>query len=115
MKKAGILLIALSLLIVFLAFNMDVVVGTSYNIGLLNERQNIVYLSGVLFLSGVMFFGFGFVAKEEAKNIKAFALWTFLTPIVLLIGMKVVTDIQEANRQTKIRLQIAKEQEEIHL
>ena len=64
MKKLGILLIALSLLIVFLAFNMDVVVGTTYNIGLLNERQNIVYLSGVLFLSGVMFFGFGFVAKE---------------------------------------------------
>ena len=103
MKKAGILLIALSLLIIFLAFNMDVVVGTTYNIGLLNERQNIVYLSGVLFLSGVMFFGFGFVAKEEAEKIKAFAVWTFLTPIVLLIGMKVVTDIQEANRQEEIR------------
>ncbi len=110
MKKSGILLIALSLLIVFLAFNMDVVVGTTYNIGLLNERQNIVYLSGVLFLSGIMLFGFGVVAKEEAENIKAFALWTFLTPIVLLIGMKVVTDIQkvvtdiqEANRQEEIR------------
>ena len=112
MKKLGILLIALSLLIVFLAFNMDVVVGTTYNIGLLNERQNIVYLSGVLFLSGVMFFGFGFVAKEEAENIKAFALWTFLTPIVLLIGMKVVTDIQEANRQEEIQLQIAIAQKE---
>ena len=49
MKKAGILLIALGIFSVFLAFNMDVVIGTSYNIGLLNERQNIVYLSGVFF------------------------------------------------------------------
>ena len=112
MKKSGILLIALSLLIVFLAFNMDVVVGTTYNIGLLNERQNIVYLSGVLFLSGIMLFGFGVVAKEEAENIKAFAVWTFLTPIVLLIGMKVVTYIQEEIRQQEeIRLQ-AEEREE---
>ena len=105
MKKLGILLIALSLLLV----------GTTYNIGLLNERQSVIYLSGVLFLAGVICFGFGVVAKEESKNIKAFALWTFLTTIVSLIGMKVVTDIQEANRQTKIRLQIAKEQEEIQL
>ena len=112
MKKSGILLIALSLLIVFLAFNMDVVVGTTYNIGLLNERQNIVSLSGVLFLSGIMLFGFGVVAKEEAENIKAFAVWTFLTPIVLLIGMKVVTYIQEEIRQQEeIRLQ-AEEREE---
>ena len=112
MKKSGILLIALSLLIVFLAFNMDVVVGTTYNIGLLNERQNVVSLSGVLFLSGIMLFGFGVVAKEEAENIKAFAVWTFLTPIVLLIGMKVVTYIQEANRQEEIQLQIAIAQKE---
>ena len=65
MKKAGILLIALCIFSVFLAFNMDVVVGTSYNIGLLNNRQNIVYLSGILFLAGIMLFGFGVVAKEE--------------------------------------------------
>ena len=94
MKKLGILLIALSLL----------VVGTSYNIGLLSERQSVIYLSGVLFLAGVICFGFGVVAKEESENIKAFALWTFLTTIVSLIGMKVVTDIQEAKRL----------QEEIH-
>ena len=62
---------------IFLAFNMDVIIGATYNIGLLNERQNIIYLSGVLLLSGSMFFGFGFVAKEEVNNIKAFALWTF--------------------------------------
>lgn len=56
MKKAGVLLIALGILSVFLAFNMYVVIGSSYNIGLLNERQNIVYLSGVLFLAGIMLF-----------------------------------------------------------
>ncbi len=89
---------------------------TTYNIGLLNDRQNIVYLSGILFLSGVVLLGFGFVTKEEMKNLKSFALWTFLTPIAFLIGMKVVADIQEANRQEaiakaqkEIRLQIAEE------
>ncbi len=112
MKKAGILLIALGFYCVLLAFNMDVVVGKTYNIGLLNERQNIVYLSGILFLSGIMLFGFGFVAKEETKNIKAFALWTFLTPIVLPMGIKIVADIQEANRQNEIRLQVATKQKE---
>ena len=44
---------------------MDVVVGTTYNIGLLNERQSVIYLSGVLFLAGVICFGFGVVTKEE--------------------------------------------------
>jgi len=48
------------------AFN-NVVVGTTYNIGLMNERQNVVYLSGVIFLAGIMLFGFS--AKEEAKNL----------------------------------------------
>ena len=76
-KKTGITLISLGIAMIFLAFNMDVIIGATYNIGLLNERQNIIYLSGVLLLSGSMFFGFGFVAKEEDNNIKAFALWTF--------------------------------------
>jgi hypothetical protein len=76
-KKTGITLISLGIAMIFLAFNMDVIIGATYNIGLLNERQNIIYLSGVLLLSGSMFFGFGFVAKEEVNNIKAFALWTF--------------------------------------
>jgi hypothetical protein len=95
MKKAGVLLIALGVFSVFLAFNMDVVIGTSYNIGLLNERQNIVYLSGVLFLAGIMLFGFGVVAKEESENLKTFALWTFLTPVIFLVAVKIVTNIQE--------------------
>jgi hypothetical protein len=109
MKKSGILIIALSLLILYLAFNMDVVVGTTYNIGLLNERQNIVYLSGVLFLSGIMLLGFGFVAKEDAENIEDFALWTFFTPIVLLIAIKLVAysqeAVQEANQENEIQMQ----------
>lgn len=97
MKKTGIVLFVLSILIIFLALNMDVTVGTSYNIGLLNDRQNITYLSGVLFLSGSMFFGFGVVAKEEVHNIKAFALWTLLTPIILIILIKVIPIIQKIN------------------
>lgn len=105
MKKTGITLISLGIAMIFLAFNMDVTNGISYNIGLLNERQNIIYLSGVLLLSGSMFFGFGFVAKEEVNNIKAFALWTFFTPIILLIAIKVVVDIQNSNLLEEIRLE----------
>ena len=108
MKKAGVLLIALGIFSVFLAFNMDVVIGTSYNIGLLNERQNIVYLSGVLFLAGIMLFGFGVVAKEESENLKTFALWTFLTPVIFLVAIKVVTNIQEEQaRQEAIKAEQA--------
>ena len=108
MKKAGVLLIALGVFSVFLAFNMDVVIGTSYNIGLLNERQNIVYLSGVLFLAGIMLFGFGVVAKEESENLKTFALWTFLTPVIFLVAIKIVTNIQEEQaRQEAIKAEQA--------
>jgi hypothetical protein len=107
MKKAGILLIALGIFSVFLAFNMDVVIGTSYNIGLLNERQNIVYLSGVLFLAGIMLFGFGVVAKEESKNLKTFALWTFLTPVIFLVAIKVVINIQEEQARQAIKAEQA--------
>ena len=105
MKKAGVLLIALGVFSAFLAFNIDVVVGTSYNIGLLNERQNIVYLSGVLFLAGIMLFGFGVVAKEESENLKTFTLLTFLIPIVLAVIIKIVSDIQ-AEREKQIALQV---------
>lgn len=113
MKKAGILLIVLGIFSVFLAFNMDVVIGTSYNIGLLNERQNIVYLSGVLFLAGIMLFGFGVVAKEESKNLKTFALWTFLTPVIFLVAIKVVTNIQEEQaRQATEQAERARQVEE---
>ena len=47
MKKMGLSLISLSILVLFLSYNMDNVFGTTYNMWLLNERQNIVYLSGI--------------------------------------------------------------------
>ena len=112
MKKTGVLLIALGIFSVFLAFNMDVVIGTSYNIGLLNERQNIVYLSGVLFLAGIMLFGFGVVAKEESENLKTFALWTFLTPVIFLVAIKIVTNIQEEQVRQEARAERARQVEE---
>ena len=117
MKKAGVLLIALGIFSVFLAFNMDVVIGTSYNIGLLNERQNIVYLSGVLFLAGIMLFGFGVVAKEESENLKTFALWTFLTPVIFLVAIKFVTNIQEerVRQQEAIKAEQAEQAEQAAL
>jgi hypothetical protein len=121
MKKAGVLLIVLGIVSVFLAFNMDVVVGISYNIGLLNERQNIVYLSGILFLAGIILFGFGVVAKEKSENLKAFTLWAVLTPIVLLLTIKIVSDIQaeqaaikaEETKQAEIEAWLAKQAEQV--
>jgi hypothetical protein len=94
MKKAGVLLIVLGIVSVFLAFNMDVVVGTSYNIGLLNERQNIVYLSGILFLAGIILFGFGVVVKEESENFQQFSLWILLIPIALLAIIQIFSYVQ---------------------
>jgi hypothetical protein len=114
MKKAGVLLIALGIFSLFLAFNMDVVIGTSYNIGLLNERQNIVYLSGVLFLAGIMLFGFGVVAKEESKNLKIFAFWMFLTPIALIVTIKIVYFIKaEQIKQAALNVRKAEQEKQL--
>ncbi len=107
MKKAGIGLIALGFYCVLFAFNMDVVVGTTYNIGLMNERQNVVYLSGIIFLAGIMLFGFGFSAKEESKNLKTFAMACFLSPVLLLVGIKTVVSMRESIKQEQIRKQNA--------
>ena len=99
MKKMGLSLISLSILVLFLSYNMDNVFGTTYNMWLLNERQNIVYLSGVLFKSGIILFGFGVLVSEEVTNLKLFTLWTFLTPIILLISAKTFTEIKTNNQQ----------------
>ena len=101
MKKFGIALISLGIFCALLAFNMSVIIGTIYNIGLLNERQNVIYLSGIIFLAGIILFGFGVVAKEESKNIKAFVTYAFLIPLTLLITIKIV-DIQEQKKQAEV-------------
>jgi hypothetical protein len=105
MKKMGLSLISLSILVLFLSYNMDNVFGTTYNMWLLNERQNIVYLSGVLFKSGIILFGFGVIVSEEVTNLKIFTLWTFLTPIILLISAKIFTEIKTNNQQDNLQVQ----------
>ena len=105
MKKMGLSLISLSILVLFLSYNMDDVFGTTYNMWLLNERQNIVYLSGVLFKSGIILFGFGVIVSEEVTNLKIFTLWTFLTPIILLISAKFFTEIKTNNQQDNLQVQ----------
>jgi hypothetical protein len=105
MKKMGLSLISLSILVLFLSYNMDDVFGTTYNMWLLNERQNIVYLSGVLFKSGIILFGFGVIVSEEVTNLKIFTLWTFLTPIILLISAKIFTEIKTNNQQDNLQVQ----------
>jgi hypothetical protein len=105
MKKMGLSLISLSILVLFLSYNMDDVFGTTYNMWLLNERQNIVYLSGVLFKSGIILFGFGVIVSEEVTNLKIFTLWTFLTPIILLISAKIITESKTNNQQDNLQVQ----------
>ncbi len=105
MKKMGLSLISLSILVLFLSYNMDNVFGTTYNMWLLNERQNIVYLSGVLFKSGIILFGFGVIVSEEVTNLKIFTLWTFLTPIILLISARIFTEIKTNNQQDNLQVQ----------
>jgi hypothetical protein len=96
MKKSGVLLIALGVFSAYLAFNMDVVVGTSYNIGLLNNRQNIVYLSGILFLAGIILFGFGVIAKEKI-NLISLVGPAVLTSLIAAIGYMRFLGIEQAN------------------
>ena len=112
MKKMGLSLISLSILVLFLSYNMDDVFGTTYNMWLLNERQNIVYLSGVLFKSGIILFGFGVIVSEEVTNLKIFTLWTFLTPIILLISAKIFTEIKTNNQQDNLQVQETVEKNE---
>ncbi len=85
MKKFGIALISLGIYCAIFAFNVDVVIGTTYNIGLLNERQNIIYLSGIIFLAGIILFGFGVVVKEESKNLKKFVFLCSLPFLCFLV------------------------------
>jgi hypothetical protein len=91
---------------------MDDVFGTTYNMWLLNERQNIVYLSGVLFKSGIILFGFGVIVSEEVTNLKRFTLWTFLTPIILLISAKIITESKTNNQQDNLQVQETVEKNE---
>jgi hypothetical protein len=113
MKKAGVLLICLNIFSLFLVFNIDVVVGNSYNIGLLSERQNIVYLSSTLFLAGIMLFRFGTITKEESENLKQFSLWTILTLIISVVIIDIVLDIQtEQAKKTILKIHEAEQKAE---
>jgi hypothetical protein len=112
MKKSGIAFITIGFYLALLAFNMDVVVGTTYNIGLLNDRQNIVYLSGIIFLAGIILFGFGFVAKEESKNLKLFSVGSVSLPIMLLIGIKTISAVENSQRAEKYEKEQREEEEE---
>ena len=98
MKKFGIAFITVGFYLALFAFNMDVVVGKTYNIGLLDERQNIIFLSGIIFLAGIILCGFGFVAKEESKNIKLFAICCILLPAMLLMVIRGGIDIKQSQR-----------------
>ncbi|MEI6746836.1 MAG: hypothetical protein WCL34_12810 [Methylococcaceae bacterium] len=92
MKKIGIALISLGIFCAILAFNMNVSVGTIYNIGLLNDRQNILFISGIIFLAGVILLGFGLTFKKEknvkndqSENLNKFALYCSLPIFIVLV------------------------------
>jgi hypothetical protein len=90
MKKAGILLIILGISIAFYAFNMDV--EENLKIDFLNQVQNIIYLSGILFSSGIMLFSFGIFDKKDEirKSDKVFFNSTKMISWIFRIGIFVV-------------------------
>jgi hypothetical protein len=63
MKITGILLIILAVLLGVFALDMDVSVGTAFgqrvnNIGLMNDRQNILLVSATFFIAGIILCAF---------------------------------------------------------
>lgn len=64
MKKFGLILLIVGVIILFLSISMDTTVTTSYggrvnNLGLMNDKQNYLILGCVLFLGGILSVIFG--------------------------------------------------------
>ena len=70
MRRLGLLLIVVGLIWGIVAFNMstsvdDVLGGSVYNIGLMDERRIQLLISAVIIICGVVLFGFGTVAESR--------------------------------------------------
>jgi len=57
MKSYGIALLVVGALAFLIGFNMDTTYGGVHNIGLLNERQNIIIFAGIMTVIGAVFLG----------------------------------------------------------
>lgn len=92
MKQLGLVLVALGLLGAVFAFSMDTTIETGgktigsgiysvtipsgrvHNLGLMEQRSNVLYTSGLAILVGVILYGFGSIQqnsigpKDEAKS-----------------------------------------------
>lgn len=74
MKATGIVLLVIGAIALFIAFIMDTTVATGlgservHNIGLMNDRQNIIIVSGVLAVIGAIFLGF---ARKDLQPIES--------------------------------------------
>ncbi len=64
-KKFGAILAAVGVAIAIYGFSMDTTYGFSHNIGLLEDRQNVIIIGSVLFLGGIILFGFGSVQENR--------------------------------------------------
>ena len=71
MKEYGIIIIIIGFLILALGFTMDTSVSTEsylvervYNLGLMQNQSNLITLSGILIISGVLLFGFGNISNK---------------------------------------------------
>ena len=75
MKGFGIFLLVVAALAFLVGFNMNTsvasgIVGRVQNIGLMNDRQNIIILAGVLAVVGAIFVGFGSQSKQTEHSRK---------------------------------------------
>ena len=80
MKGFGLLLIAAGVVGLFVGFNMDTTIEVRkpitigdhtldapervHNIGLIEQRSGVLLVSGLMFLSGVLLFGFGTLSEQ---------------------------------------------------
>lgn len=75
MRLIGVLILVGATLALLVGFNIDTTVasgmGTNrvHNIGLMNEKQNVILLGGTLAVVGAVLFGFGSVARSKAEAV----------------------------------------------
>lgn len=74
MKKFGVIVLLVGIIIVFLSISMDTTVTTNYggrvnNLGLMNDQQNYLILGCFLFLGGILLMIFGKNQSVEREEI----------------------------------------------
>jgi excinuclease UvrABC helicase subunit UvrB len=77
MKKIGIILVAIGLILGYIAFSMDTTISAGLygervnNIGLMDERRNYLLVASLVIISGLILFGIGKMSELSATRSEA--------------------------------------------